>query len=130
MHLGAILPAVFFAVFQFLPAIRNKFLLYHRMAGYIIILLVLVGNAGAMMIGRHAFGEKAATQLLFGVLFVVSTLGIINAYYNIKRLQFDQHRAWMLRSFAWMSAIVTARIIIQLGIRVISAMPVGWELYN
>lgn len=82
------------------------------------------------MIARHAFGGHVSTHLLVGVLAIISTLGILNAYYNIKRLQLDQHRAWMLRVFAWMGAIVTARIIIALAPRVISAMPAGYELFD
>ena len=82
------------------------------------------------MIARHAFGGHVSTHLLVGVLAIISTFGILNAYYNIKRLQLDQHRAWMLRVFAWISAIVTARIFIQLAPRVISAFPAGYELYD
>lgn len=130
LHLAAVLPAGFLVVFQFVPVIRHKFLLYHRIAGHLIILLVLIGNAGALMIARHAFGGHVSTHLVVGVLAIISTLGILNAYYNIKRLQLDQHRAWMLRVFAWMGAIVTARIIIALVPRVISAMPAGYELYD
>lgn len=130
LHLAAVLPAGFLAVFQFVPVIRHKFLIYHRIAGYLIILLVLIGNAGALMVVRHSFGGHISTHLVVGLLAIISTFGILNAYYNIKRLQLDQHRAWMLRVFAWISAIVTARIIIQLAPRVISALPAGYEMYD
>ena len=51
------------------------------------------------MIARHAFGGTLATQAGVGLLVIATTLGLSMAYYNIKRLQIEQHRAWMLRTF-------------------------------
>ena len=51
------------------------------------------------MILEKTFGGSLAMQAAGGLvtLMFLSSLGI--AYYNIKRLQIEQHRAWMLR--AW-----------------------------
>lgn len=98
-------------MWQFVPAIRRRFLLFHRINGHIIILLVLVGNAGAIMVCRHAFGGTLSTQAAVGVLVILSTVSIGLAYYNIKRLQIDQHRAWMLRAMFYLGTIVTLRLI-------------------
>ena len=54
-------------------------------------------------------GGSPSTQAGLGVLVVITTVGISMAYYNIKRLQIDQHRAWMLRTFIYMGAIITLR---------------------
>ncbi|MDI1486179.1 MAG: hypothetical protein OHK93_005405 [Ramalina farinacea] len=110
IHLGTILP---FSplVFQFVPKVRQKFLLFHRINGYTIIFLTLVSNAGAIMIARRAFGGTLATQAGVGVLVIASTVSIALAYYNIKRLQIDQHRAWMLRAAFYLGTIITLRII-------------------
>ncbi|KAF2836605.1 hypothetical protein M501DRAFT_1040784 [Patellaria atrata CBS 101060] len=130
LHLGCMLPASFLAAFQFVPSIRHHLLIFHRMNGYIIILLTLVGNAGAIIIARHVFGGTVATQTLVGTLFLMSTFGILNAYYNIKCLQIDQHRAWMLRTFAWMGSIITARVILITMIHAISSLPAGYNFYD
>ena len=111
IHLGAILPSSLLMVFQFVPKIRHKFLLFHRINGYTIILLTLVSNAGALMIARRAFGGTLATQAGVGVLVIASTVSIALAYYNIKRVQIDQHRAWMLRAAFYLGTIITLRII-------------------
>ena len=111
LHLGAILPAGFLIIFQFIPLIRHKLLLVHRINGYAIILLVLVGNVGALMICRRAFGGSLATQAAVGVLALVSTTSMALAWYNIKRLQIDQHRKWMLRAMFALGTIVTLRLI-------------------
>lgn len=74
-------------------------MIFHRINGYIVILLVLASNAGALMIARRSFGGTLATQTAIGLLAIMSTASVSLSYYNIKRLQIDQHRAWMLR--AW-----------------------------
>ncbi|KAK0643165.1 hypothetical protein B0T16DRAFT_429891 [Cercophora newfieldiana] len=109
IHLGAILPAGFLACFQFVPAIRHKVMLFHRINGYVVLLLSLVGTAGALMIARNAFGGALETQTAVGVMTImfIGSLGL--AYYNVKRLQLEQHRAWMLRAWVYAGVIITAR---------------------
>lgn len=91
-------------VLQFTPAIRHKLRLLHRINGYIVILLALIANAGALMIAREAFGGTTATQAWVGALFILTTVGLGLAYYNIKVPRIDQHRAWMLRTwfYVWL----------------------------
>ncbi|KZP25059.1 hypothetical protein FIBSPDRAFT_661750, partial [Athelia psychrophila] len=123
LHLGCILPAGFLAFFQFTPVIRHKFTLYHRTAGYVIVTLVLLANAGALIIAPHAFGGALTTQAGVGLLAIVSTIGIFMAIYNIKRMQIDQHRKWMLRTWAYMASIITLRLIMLAAARIISFSP-------
>ena len=99
IHLAAILPAGFLACFQFVPAIRHKAILFHRLNGYVILFLSLVSTAGALMIARHAFGGGLDVQVVVGVLAIVFIGSLGLAYYNVKRLQLEQHRAWMLRGW-------------------------------
>ncbi|KAL1622151.1 hypothetical protein SLS54_005218 [Diplodia seriata] len=111
MHLAGILPAAFLATLQFVPAIRHAVILFHRINGYVVILLVLVANAGALMIGRHAFGGDLDTQAVVGLLAIITTGSLVLALVNIKRLQIEQHRAWMLRTWFYLGSIITTRII-------------------
>ncbi|KAL8911470.1 MAG: hypothetical protein Q9171_003368 [Xanthocarpia ochracea] len=115
IHLATILPAGLLMVWQFVPVIRHKFLLFHRINGYLVSILVLIANTGALMIARRAFGGSLSTQAGVGVLALISTLSIALAYYNIKRLQIDQHRAWMLRAMFYLGSIITLRIIMVLA---------------
>ena len=123
MHLACILIAGVLAIFQFIPIVRHKAILYHRIAGYVIIILVMFSNASAVMIVDKAFGGTASTQCFVGFVAVATTIGIWLAYYNIKRLQIDQHRAWMLRVWFYMGSIITERIIMILAVLVISSWP-------
>ncbi len=99
MHLGTVLPSAFLVCFQFVPAIRHKVIIFHRINGYIILLLSLFSTAGALMIARHAFDGTQSSQVLIGFLAIIFIGSLIMAYINIKRLQIEEHRAWMLR--AW-----------------------------
>lgn len=110
MHLGTSLPAGLIAVFQFMPATR-RFVLYHRTAGYLAVTLAFVGNIGALILTETAMGGDLATRTLMGTIALATTITFGLALYNIRRAQLDGHRAWMLRSWAYLGFIVTLRLI-------------------
>ncbi|KAH0343714.1 hypothetical protein KCU83_g8686, partial [Aureobasidium melanogenum] len=120
LHLYTILPASLLVILQFIPVIRHKIILFHRMNGYAVVILSFVSNAGAIIITRHAFGGDFATQTWTGAMVILTTVGYIMAWINVKLLQIDQHRAWMLRVWAWFSTIITIRIIMIISAQIIS----------
>jgi uncharacterized membrane protein len=101
MHLATILPAAFLVCFQFVPVIRHTAILFHRLNGYIILLLSLVSTAGALMLVRNALGGQVEMHLLIVLVSTAFVVSLALAYYNIKRLQIEQHRAWMLRAWSY-----------------------------
>ena len=125
LHLSTILPASLLAILQFTPVIRRKLLILHRINGYIVILLLLLSHIGALMIARHAFGGTLETQCLVGVLAIMTTTGSLLAYYNIKRLQIEEHRAWMLRTWFYAGSIITLRLIMILAALIITKFEGG-----
>lgn len=122
LHLGACLPAGFLMIWQFVPVIRHKALVFHRINGYLIIILVLISNVGAGLIARRAFGGGLDAQGIVGTLIIFTTVSIAMAHYNIKRLQIEQHRAWMLRAMFYLGSIITTRLIMVISAVVISHM--------
>jgi hypothetical protein len=139
IHLGCIIPAGVLMVvsrfrtlitlmlimtcqWQFVPVIRHKFVLLHRINGYIVIVLVMISNAGTFLIIRRSFGGTLPTQAAMGLLVILSTTSISMAYYNIKRLQIEQHRAWMLRAMFYLGVIITTRIIMVIAAQVSTAV--------
>jgi uncharacterized membrane protein len=101
LHLYTIIPAALLVVLQFIPVIRHKLILFHRMNGYIVMMLSLISNAGTITISRHAFGGDFSTQTWTGAMVILTTAGYTMAWINIKLLQIDQHRTWILRTWAW-----------------------------
>ncbi|KAL8812880.1 MAG: hypothetical protein Q9200_000702 [Gallowayella weberi] len=129
LHLATIIPAGFLLVFQFVPAIRYKFLIFHRINGYVLVVLLLLSNAGALMIARHTFGGELETQAWTGLLAILTTVGAIMAYINIKRLQVDQHRAWMIRTWMYAGCIVTLRIIMIISALIVSQSSRSYQVW-
>ncbi len=62
------------------------------------------------------------TQTFVGVLAIMTTPGVFMAYYNFKRLQIEQHRAWMLRTWFYAGSIITLRLIMIISALVISSI--------
>ena len=117
-------------IWQFIPVIRHKAILFHRINGYLIILLVLVSNVGALMIVRRSFGGELATQGAVGLLVILTTLGLCMGYINIKRLQVDQHRAWMLRTMFYLGTIITTRLIMIIAAQITTLIGSYFVLYT
>lgn len=103
LHLAGVIPASILAFFQFIPIIRHRFILFHRINGYLALLLALLGAVGALLITRHAFGGGLDTQIGSGLLGITFVVSMVMAYVNIKRLQIEEHRAWMLRGWFYVS---------------------------
>ncbi|KAI0805801.1 hypothetical protein GGR55DRAFT_256760 [Xylaria sp. FL0064] len=122
LHLATVVPGSLLACFQFVPIIRHKFILVHRINGYIVTLLSFVGTAAALVIGRRSAGGGVDVQLLFGVLAIWFLGSMIIAIINIKRLQIEQHRAWMICAWAFGGVIITLRIGLIIGAIVVSSI--------
>jgi uncharacterized membrane protein len=100
LHLVTILPASVLAVLQFVPLLRRSALPFHRINGYLVLLLSLLGVISGIFISRDAFGgtlELQSAMILSSAMFLIC-LGV--AMYNIIRLRIEKHRAWMLRAWA------------------------------
>lgn len=111
MHLAAVIPIGFLIPWQFLPVVRYKFMFLHRIIGYILIMLLMVCNAGAGMVMDRAMGGSLEVRAMMALLCIMTTVSVVLAYINIKRLQIDQHRAWMLRCWVYAFAIITIRVL-------------------
>ncbi|CEI63711.1 hypothetical protein FVEN_g6833 [Fusarium venenatum] len=120
MHLWTVLPAGFLAFLHFLPILRHKVILFHQINGYITILLSIVGTAGALMIAHVSFGGGADIQAAVGLLAILFVGSLLVALYNIKRLQLEQHRAWMLRAWFYAGAIISCRLVMSSAAMIIS----------
>ncbi|KXJ89530.1 hypothetical protein Micbo1qcDRAFT_184651 [Microdochium bolleyi] len=120
LHLAGVLPASLFALVQFVPVIRHKYIIIHRISGYLSILLSFMGVVGAIMIVPISFGGSLEIQAAGGFLAIIFVSSIIMGYINIKRLQIEQHRIWMLRAWFYATSIITLRIVFIIAANIIS----------
>jgi NADH:ubiquinone oxidoreductase subunit 6 (subunit J) len=114
LHLAGILPAGILAVIQFTPFIRYRWIIVHRISGYAALLLYIVSLVGALMIARHAFGGGLEVQVWIGFVGIGILVCFIISYINIKRLQIEQHRAWMLRGWFYVRSLTSLTILVLL----------------
>lgn len=63
------------------------------------------------MIIPIAAGGSPSTQVALGLLGAMTTVSVVLAYINIKRLQIDQHRAWMIRTWVYAGSIISLRLV-------------------
>lgn len=115
LHLASVVPTCLLSVVQFTPIVRYKAIIVHRINGYVLILLITLANVSALMIARHAFGGTLATQSFVGTMAILTEGSLVLSYWNIKRLQIEQHRAWMLRCWAYLGTIITVRLIMPIA---------------
>lgn len=103
LHLAGILPASLLVCVQFTPFVRHRWILVHRISGYLAVLLYLVSLIGALMIAHMAFGGGLDVQVWVGFVGIGILVCFVLAIINVKRLQIEQHRAWMLRGWFYVS---------------------------
>jgi uncharacterized membrane protein len=77
LHLFTIIPAAILVCFQFTPWFRYKAMLFHRLNGYLIVLLVTVSNAGVLIIAPVAFGGKFNDRVWSGAMVILVTISFI-----------------------------------------------------
>lgn len=105
LHLATVVPGSLLACLQFVPVIRHKVIIFHRINGYIVVLLAIIGTAAALLIARHSAGGGIDVQVVVGLLAILFVVSLVIAIINIKRLQIEQHRAWMIRAWSCVSSI-------------------------
>lgn len=108
IHAGAAATALLVGGFQFVPALRRHRML-HRWLGRIYATgCVLGGFAGLTL----AFGSTAGPVAGwgFGLLAVAWIHATSQGWLTARARRFDEHRRWMMRSFALTFAAVTLRL--------------------
>lgn len=110
-----ILPAGLFMILmplQFVGRIRERWIVWHRWAGRLLIILGLIVGPSALVLSYTTpvggANETAATTL-FAVLFLIF-LGL--GFWNIRHRRIARHREWMIRAFGVALGVATTRPIV------------------
>lgn len=108
VHAGGAATALLVGGFQLLPALRRRRAL-HRWLGRVYAVGCIVGGLSGL---RLAFGTSAGAfaGLGFGLLAVLWLYATGQAWRLARARRFDEHREWMIRSFAMTFAAMTLRL--------------------
>ncbi len=100
---------------QFLPAVRNRWIRFHRWSGRVWMIAALVGVVTALIFVQRlpVFGDLStnAAIVFASSLFIVA---LVQGYRTIRRREIARHREWMIRCFAIGLGIATFRVLIPL----------------
>ncbi|CAE6525619.1 unnamed protein product [Rhizoctonia solani] len=130
LHVATTLTAGIIAVTQFVPIIRYKVIIVHRILGYVSLFLLVVGTGSAFAIMRRSFGGDLSIQTAVIVLGTMTLVSALIAWINIKRLQIDQHRKWMLRTWFYAGSIITVRIVMIITAQIVATIGQYLTLWN
>jgi uncharacterized membrane protein len=98
VHVVCGILALVIGPFQFVPAIRNRFLNLHRWMGKTYLTSTLIGGiAGLYMASTSQIGYAYQFGLT-GLAIAWIATGTM-AYISIRNLNITQHREWMIRSY-------------------------------
>lgn len=133
-HVGGGIVAAVTGLLQFSSSIRRRWPAWHRLAGTVYVVVVLLSGTLAAVLGPYMFrafampsvvrglppmlsiggmgtAEMVPTFLGFEALALVWIALTATAYRRARQRRFAEHRAWMLRSYSLTFAFVTVRFV-------------------
>src|SRR6202000_2034640 len=98
---------------QFSKKIRARNLKLHRAVGKMYMVAVAIAGSAGFIIAMSATGGLVS-RVGFGLLALLWVYTDLRGYLAIRRLDIEQHRAWMIRNYALTFAAVTLRVYLPL----------------
>lgn len=95
---------------QFWPRLRRDYLPFHRIAGRVYVVVVLVGSIASLGMSLQLDPKQGAYAMGLAALAVawLTTTGL--AFVAIRRKNLVQHKQWMVRSYVITFAFVAFRL--------------------
>jgi len=117
------------AVLQFIPSIRRRAVILHRLNGYGVLFCLIVGNICGSIIARRSFGGELNVQSAYMILgFMILFTGLMGIY-NVKK-DTRQHRKWMLRMVVYFAVAITARLIMLAAREIITIIGTYYSIWR
>jgi len=110
MHITLSFVGVILVVWEFVPAIQQHYMLFHRINGWVSLAIISLATTFGAIVSRKAFGGDLADQSGFYVLSILTGLYALEGIRTVRDIR--RHRRWMLRFGAMLGVVVTERLII------------------
>lgn len=120
-HVAGAATALLLGWMQFLPAVRRRAPAVHRWTGRLYVLGCIEGGVAGLVL---AFGTSSGPigGAGFGLLAVLWLVTTALGWRTAMERRFDEHRRWMIRSWALTLAAVTLRLYLPLSMLVPAPM--------
>lgn len=109
VHVAGSVAALVLGAWQFIPAWRKGRFHVHRWVGRTYVMCCLIGGVAGLVLAFGSWAGPIATAG-FGLLAVAWLASNVLGWRAAAKGQFDEHRRWMIRSWALTLAAVTLRI--------------------
>jgi len=116
-------------ILQFLPAIRRRYMVFHRLNGYGVLFCLIVGNICGSIVGRRSFGGELNVQSAYYILGIMVVYSGLLGIYNVKK-DTRRHRKWMLRMVSYFAAVITARLIMIAGAQIVTDIGTYFSIWR
>jgi hypothetical protein len=113
LHIAGAATALLIGPLNLLPVVRRRWPAAHRWIGRTYIVACLMGGVGGFVAAFSSFAGPIATAG-FTSLAVCWVVANTQGWLTARARRFDQHRAWMIRSFAMTFGAVTLRLYLPL----------------
>lgn len=113
VHVAGAATALLVGPFNLIGGLRRRRPVLHRWIGRTYIGACLIGGVGGLIIAFGSFAGPIAT-VGFGALAVCWLTANVQGWRTARARRFDDHRRWMIRSFAMTFGAVTLRLYLPL----------------
>ncbi|KAG9083744.1 hypothetical protein FRC06_004385, partial [Ceratobasidium sp. 370] len=118
IHIYLNIIAGVFAVFQFIPMIRRRKIILHRVNGYFVLSTLLPATVAGAIVARRAFGGELNCQAAFYTVGSMTGFAALMGISNVRKTR--KHRKWMLRTVSYTSSAITGRVLAFIARAIIS----------
>jgi len=129
VHVVCGILALVIGPFQFVPAIRNKYLHLHRWMGRTYLTSTLIGGIAGFYMASTSHIGYAYQFGLTGLALTWIATGTM-AYISIRNLNITQHREWMIRSYVVTLGFTVFRLLDELLTPIITNLPERFGLMS
>ncbi|KAH7343521.1 hypothetical protein B0J17DRAFT_713696 [Rhizoctonia solani] len=120
MHIYMSIVGGILASLQFIPIIRRKNMIIHRINGV----------AGSI-VARRAFGGDLNSEAAYYTLgFMIGPSAMLGVFFARFRVNVALHREWMLRTVSYSGSVITARFITIMARAIISAIGTYYAMWR
>ncbi len=109
IHIFVSLFALLIGWLQFLPSLRVKQPIIHRLVGRFYLGFVGIGSVSVLVVGMYT--ESYVRQMAFLTLVALWLFTGWKGYSAARRTQFGTHRLWMIRNYALTLVAASARLV-------------------
>ncbi|CAE6420737.1 hypothetical protein BN14_02166 [Rhizoctonia solani AG-1 IB] len=131
MHIYMSIVGGTLAILQFIPIIRRKMMIIHRINGWIVFLNLGIGSVTGSIVARRAFGGDLNSEAAYYTLgFMIGPAAMLGVFFARVRVNIALHREWMIRTVSYSGSVITARFITIMARAIISAIGTYYAMWR